>query len=69
MNPDPRQEELKDYEFNPDLPTMKLFRCWDSSAVIKKTDTSRSINIKKEGELSAEQAAAMMFGAPRYVSL
>ena len=58
----PGQEELQDFEFNPDVPTMKLFRCWDSSAVIKKTDTSRSINIKKEGELSAEQAAAMMLG-------
>lgn len=56
----PVQEELNDWEWNPDVPTMKLFRCWDSSAVIKKTDTSRSVNITKEGELSGEQAAAMM---------
>ena len=62
LSPTPGQEELKDWQFNPDVPTMKLYRCWDSSAIINKTDTSRNVSIKKDGELSAEQAAAMMFG-------
>ena len=59
----PTQEEVKDWEWNPDVPTMKLFRCWDSSAVINKTDKSRSVNVSKEGELSGQHAALMMLGS------
>jgi hypothetical protein len=54
------QEELGDWEYNPDVPTMKLYRCWDSSATINKTDTSRSVTVTKEGEVSGQEAAALM---------
>ena len=56
------QEELGEWEYNPDVPSMKLFRCWDSSAVISKNDQSKSVNIRREGELSAASAASLMLG-------
>ena len=56
------QEELNDWEFNPDVPNMKLYRCWDSSAVINTTDQSRSVRVQREGELHASEAASLMLG-------
>ena len=41
-------EELNDWEFNPDVPNMKLYRCWDSSAVINTTDQSRSVRFREK---------------------
>lgn len=43
------QEELKDYQVNPDIPTMRLYKCWDSSAVISEDEQSRSTNVAREG--------------------
>lgn len=54
------QEDLGQWQMNPDVPTMKLYHCWDSSAVISKNDQSRSVTISKEGEIGASEAASMM---------
>ena len=54
------QEEVGDWQYNPDVPTMKLYKCWDSSAAISKNDTSRSVNITREGELSGKDARDLM---------
>jgi hypothetical protein len=42
---------------------MKLFRCWDSSAIISKNEQFRSVTVSKEGELGGQEAAALMLGA------
>jgi hypothetical protein len=55
------QEELKDYQVNPDIPTMRLYKCWDSSAVISEDEQSRSTNVAREGAISASQATSLMF--------
>lgn len=57
------QEELGEWEWNPDVPDMKLFRCWDSSATITKNEQFRNVTVSKEGELGGQEAAAMMLGA------
>ena len=51
---------MGDWQYNPDVPTMKLYKCWDSSATISKNDTSRSVNITREGELSGKDARDLM---------
>ena len=56
----PVQEEIGDYEVNPDLVSMRLFRCWDSKALISEDDSSRSINVKSEGAITASQAKPLM---------
>ena len=56
---------MGDWQYNPDVPTMKLYKCWDSSATISKNDTSRSVNITREGELSGK----LDVGAPIYVTV
>lgn len=56
-----RQEELQDFEVNPDVPTMRLYRCWDSKALISEDSQSRSITTEQRGEVTADQAAILMY--------
>ena len=56
------QEDLNDWEKNPDVPDMRLYRCWDSSAVITSEESKTSIITTKEGEVSASDASAGMPG-------
>ena len=55
------QEDLKEYEVNPDIPSMKLYRCWDSKAIISEDEQTRSMNVKKQGACTASQAADLMW--------
>lgn len=57
------KEELNDWEMNPDVPDMKLYKCWDSSAVITSEESKTSIVTTREGEVSGSDAAASMPGA------
>lgn len=56
-----RQEELQEFEVNPDVPTMRLYRCWDSKALISEDSQSRSITTEQRGEVTADQAAILMY--------
>lgn len=56
----PVQEELGDYEVNPDCVSLRLYRCWDSKALISEDDTSRAINVRSEGAITASQAMPLM---------
>eukprot|EP00435_Cladocopium_sp_Y103_P013043 s2218_g3.t1 len=64
-----RGEELGEWEWNPDVPNMKLFRCWDSSTIISKTEQFRNVTVTKEGELAGQQAAALMPEAIRTAAI
>lgn len=52
---------MNETEKNPDVATQTLYRCWDSSAVISEDEHNRSVNVSKTGDLSATQAASLMY--------
>jgi hypothetical protein len=54
------QEELKEFELHPEVPGMKLYKCWDSSAVINDDESARSMTATQEGAMSSSQAAVAM---------
>ena len=54
------QEELKEYELHPEVPGMKLYKCWDSSAVVNEDESARSMTATQEGAMSSSQAAVAM---------
>ena len=57
----PLQEELGDWQTNPDVPSIRLYRCWDSSALISEDKQSKGFTVQQEGGVSASQAASLMW--------
>lgn len=58
------KEELKEFELHPEVPGMKLYKCWDSSAVINDDESARSMTATQEGAMSSSQAAVAMQSHP-----
>ena len=56
----PWQEEAKEWEWNPDVPTMKLYSCWDSAAVVTTNESRNEIIIRKEGDPDGLEAFACL---------
>lgn len=50
------------WEKNPDVPSMVMYHCWDSSAVIKDDSTKTSQEYVRSGAISGDMAASIMSG-------
>ena len=52
------KEANKEYEVNPDCKSIRVYRCWDSSAEIKDDHTARSQEYSKVAAATAEMMSA-----------
>ena len=54
------KEAAGDYDTNPDCKSMRLYNCWDSSAVIKDDLNEESQEASKVADLPPEMAESML---------
>lgn len=50
------------YEVNPDVVSMRLYHCWDSTAVVKSDTTTESQEVVRSTALTGEMASSILSG-------
>ena len=60
------KEESGQFEKNPDVPSMRLYNCWDATAVVTDDKDEVETEVKKKAELPANAAAVALPGSQQF---